>query len=92
VAGSDYIAADCSPATLSQGARGSGLGPPRRSPTITPELKHTIAEGVFEEAGNRSVEQLAKEENELLIGLLRPRGSGVNGGSERKAVAACLVE
>ena len=43
------------------------------NPRITPELKRTIADGVLEEAGNRSVEQLAKEENELLIALLRLR-------------------
>ena len=43
-------------------------------PAITPELKRTISEGVLQEAGNRSVEQLAHEENERLIGLLRLRG------------------
>ena len=43
------------------------------NPEITPELKRTIAEGVMQEAGNRSVEQLAQEENELLVGLLRLR-------------------
>jgi len=43
------------------------------NPEITPDLKRTIAEGVLQEAGGRSVEQLAKEENELLIGLLRLR-------------------
>jgi 3-hydroxyacyl-CoA dehydrogenase len=40
------------------------------TPDITPELKQTITEGVVKEAGNRSVDQLAREENELLIGLL----------------------
>jgi hypothetical protein len=43
------------------------------NPEITPDLKRTIAEGVLQEAGGRSVEQLAKEENELLVGLLRLR-------------------
>ena len=43
------------------------------APNITPDLKRTITEGVLEEAGGRSVEQLAKEENELLIGLLALR-------------------
>jgi 3-hydroxyacyl-CoA dehydrogenase len=43
------------------------------NPEITPDLKRTIAEGVLQEAGGRSVEQLAKEENEMLIGLLRLR-------------------
>lgn len=44
------------------------------SPDVTPELKQTIAAGVLEEAGNRSVEQLAQEENQLLVGLLKLRG------------------
>jgi 3-hydroxyacyl-CoA dehydrogenase len=43
------------------------------SPDVTPELKKTITEGVLQEAGNRSVEQLAQKENELLVGLLKLR-------------------
>jgi 3-hydroxyacyl-CoA dehydrogenase len=43
------------------------------NPDITPDLKRTIAEGVMREAGDRSVEQLAEDENELLAGLLRLR-------------------
>jgi carnitine 3-dehydrogenase len=43
------------------------------NPEVTPSLKQTIAEGVLQEAGGRSVEQLAKQENELLVGLLRLR-------------------
>jgi len=43
------------------------------TPDITPDLKRTIVEGVLKEAGPRSVEQLAHEENELLVGLLRLR-------------------
>jgi len=43
------------------------------NPEITPALKKTIADGVLKEAADRSVEQLAKEENELLLGLLRLR-------------------
>ncbi|HTT30110.1 MAG TPA: hypothetical protein VMG37_16960, partial [Solirubrobacteraceae bacterium] len=43
------------------------------SPAVTPELKRTISEGVLQEAAGRSVEQLAQEENECLIGLLRLR-------------------
>jgi len=42
-------------------------------PQITPALKKTIADGVLKEAADRSVEQLAKEENEVLLGLLRLR-------------------
>src|SRR4051812_44604229 len=40
------------------------------NPAIDGELKQRIAQGVLKEAGPRSVEQLAKEENEVLVGLL----------------------
>ena len=43
------------------------------TPDITPELKQTIVNGVLGEAGNRSVDQLAQEENKLLVGLIRLR-------------------
>jgi 3-hydroxyacyl-CoA dehydrogenase len=43
------------------------------TPEVTPELKQTIAEGVLQEAGDCSVDQLARKENELLVGLLRLR-------------------
>jgi hypothetical protein len=43
------------------------------NPKITPELKQKIVDGVLEEAGNRSVQQLAKEENEVLLKLLSMR-------------------
>src|SRR5215510_4163357 len=43
------------------------------TPTVTPELQRTLADGVAQEAGGRSVEQLAQEENETLVGLLRLR-------------------
>jgi 3-hydroxyacyl-CoA dehydrogenase len=43
------------------------------TPNITPELKQTVIDGVTREAGGRSVEQLAQEENEVLIGLLKLR-------------------
>jgi 3-hydroxyacyl-CoA dehydrogenase len=43
------------------------------SPDVTPELKQTIVDGVLHEAGKRSVNELAQEENKLLIGLLRLR-------------------
>ena len=54
------------------------------NPEITAELKQTITEGVLREAGNRSVEQLAQEESELLLGLLRLRaGVGQKEGSSK---------
>jgi 3-hydroxyacyl-CoA dehydrogenase len=49
------------------------------TPNITPELKQTIVDGVMREAGNRSVEDLAHGENEVLVGLLKLRAAQ-NGG------------
>jgi 3-hydroxyacyl-CoA dehydrogenase len=51
------------------------------TPDITPELKQTIIDGVTREAGNRSVDELAHEENETLIGLLRLRAHAGNSAS-----------
>jgi 3-hydroxyacyl-CoA dehydrogenase len=45
------------------------------TPNITPELKQIVVEGVTREAGGRSTEQLAQNENEVLIGLLKLRGN-----------------
>jgi 3-hydroxyacyl-CoA dehydrogenase len=44
------------------------------TPELTPELQETIIRGVLAEVGNRSVDQLGKERDELLLGLLRLRG------------------
>ena len=55
------------------------------TPDITPDLKRTIAEGVLQEAGDRSVEQLGQEENERLVGLLRLRAAGGKSGTGPKA-------
>src|SRR6478735_5353110 len=43
------------------------------TPNITPELKQKVVDGVMREAGNRSVDELAQEENEVIIELLRSR-------------------
>jgi 3-hydroxyacyl-CoA dehydrogenase len=43
------------------------------TPDVTPELKQTIVAGVVREAGNRSVDELAEEENRQLLGLLSVR-------------------
>lgn len=46
------------------------------NPKMTDELRETIIKGVMEEAGNRSVGKLAKEENKMLHGLsLRTRSA-----------------
>jgi len=43
------------------------------TPDVTPELKQKISEGVLREAGNRSVSDLAEDENRQLLGLLSVR-------------------
>jgi 3-hydroxyacyl-CoA dehydrogenase len=58
------------------------------TPDVTPELKQTIVEGVLREAGNRSVDELAQEENELIIGLLRSRAQSENRTTKTKQAAA----
>jgi len=45
------------------------------TPNITPELKQTVIDGVVREAAGRSVEELAQEENKVLIGLLKLRAN-----------------
>jgi 3-hydroxyacyl-CoA dehydrogenase len=58
------------------------------TPDITPELKQTIVEGVLREAGNRSVDELAQDENEVIIGLLRSRGQSKSRTAKTKQTAA----
>jgi 3-hydroxyacyl-CoA dehydrogenase len=53
----------------------AGLMKSLGSPDVTSDLKKTIVDGVMQMAGNRSVEQLAEEENEVLTGLLSRRAS-----------------
>lgn len=48
------------------------------NPRMTAELRETIIKGVMEEAGSRSVEKLAKEENEMLLGLLSLRSKSAS--------------
>jgi 3-hydroxyacyl-CoA dehydrogenase len=43
------------------------------SPQLTPELQHKLIEGVHAEAGARSVDELAAERDEVLLGLLELR-------------------
>src|SRR5712672_301837 len=58
------------------------------TPDVTPELKQTIVEAVLREAGNRSVDALAQQENELIIGLLRSRAQSENRKTKTKQAAA----
>jgi 3-hydroxyacyl-CoA dehydrogenase len=62
------------------------------TPAVTPELKQTIVDGVLQEAAGRSVDQLAQERDEVLLGLLALRrrtesaarvGFRANGSGER---------
>jgi 3-hydroxyacyl-CoA dehydrogenase len=52
------------------------------NPNVTPELKQKVVDGVMREAGNRSVDELAQAENEVIIGLLRLRAQASNGASK----------
>src|SRR6476659_7974378 len=58
------------------------------TPDITPELKQTIVDGVTREAGNRSVDELAQEENEVIIELLRSRARATGGAKGKSKQAA----
>src|SRR5450432_3751264 len=51
------------------------------TPNITPELKQTVIDGVKREAAGRSVEELAQEENHVIIGLLKLRATGDSASS-----------
>jgi 3-hydroxyacyl-CoA dehydrogenase len=43
------------------------------NPAFTPEVKQTIIDGVLQEAGNRSIDELAAERDEMLLKLLNVR-------------------
>jgi 3-hydroxyacyl-CoA dehydrogenase len=45
------------------------------TPEIRPQLKQTVVDAVLKEAGARPVEQLAREENSVLSGLLKLRSA-----------------
>lgn len=51
------------------------------NPQITPQLKQTIIDGVTKEAANRSVDDLAQEENKLIVEYLALRAKASNGDS-----------
>jgi carnitine 3-dehydrogenase len=57
------------------------------NPEVTPELKQTIVDGVTREAGGRSVDELAREENEVIIGLLKLRANGATAHTTEKQTA-----
>ena len=47
--------------------------PSLRTPVVTNELKQTIVDGVLEEAGGRSIDELEQLRDEMLLGLLAIR-------------------
>lgn len=55
------------------------------NPQITPQLKQTIIDGVTREAANRSVDELAQEENKLIVGYLALRAKAGNGEAAKAA-------
>jgi hypothetical protein len=57
------------------------------TPNITPELKQIIVDGVMREAGDRSVESLARDENRVLVGLFKLRGIASSEFSAQQSVA-----
>src|SRR6201984_2972306 len=58
------------------------------TPNITPELKQRVVDGVMREAGNRSVDELAQAENEVIIELLRSRARASGGASKGESKQA----
>jgi 3-hydroxyacyl-CoA dehydrogenase len=52
-----------------------GLMEDLKMPDITPALKQTVIDGVLKEARGQSVEQLANEENDVMLGLLALRAN-----------------
>jgi carnitine 3-dehydrogenase len=52
-----------------------GLMEDLKMPDITPALKQTVIDGVMKQANGHSVEQLADEENEVMLGLLALRAT-----------------
>ncbi|MCW3014452.1 MAG: fadC6 [Solirubrobacterales bacterium] len=51
----------------------AAMWPTLGNPEVTPELKQRIVDGVLEEAGGRSIEELAAERDGILLGLQRVR-------------------
>ncbi|MDB5364418.1 MAG: 3-hydroxyacyl-CoA dehydrogenase [Rhodospirillales bacterium] len=53
------------------------------TPQLTPELQRKIIDGVHAEAGSRSIDELAAERDEVLLGLLELRNKPANATTER---------
>jgi 3-hydroxyacyl-CoA dehydrogenase len=57
------------------------------SPTLTPEVQRKLIDGVHAEVGSRSVDELAAERDEVLIGLLELRTKAAKGTVAPKQAA-----
>jgi len=47
------------------------------TPDVTPQLKQTVVDAVLKEAAGRSVDQLAQQENAVMIALLKQRAATI---------------
>jgi 3-hydroxyacyl-CoA dehydrogenase len=54
------------------------------SPQLTPELQQKLIDGVRAEVGSRSIDRLAAERDEVLLGLLELRTRNADAGMPRK--------
>jgi hypothetical protein len=59
-------------------ARGTVRAPVR--PHVKPGLKQTVIDGLLKEARGQSVEQLANEVNDVMLGILELRGRDAGSG------------
>ena len=55
---------------------------------FSPEVTQAIIDGTLAEAGNRSIEQLEQERNEVLLGLLKLRNKPAKAFPAPKKVAS----
>jgi len=49
------------------------------SPVLTPELQQTLIDGLHAEVGSRSIDELAAQRDEVLLGLLELRANSEGG-------------
>ena len=61
------------------------------NPEITPDLKKTIVDGVLQEAANRSTDQLAQQENDMLVKLIGLRTKSTASEPAKKARQGALA-
>lgn len=54
------------------------------NPDVTAKLKQTIIDGVMQESKNRPVQQLAQEENEILLQLINLRNKAARESTSTK--------